>query len=351
MSDRIGMKDISKIVLFTGVIALLLLLFSAMMHPAKWLETKEYQNRDTRYIMIGEQPADTIDVLNIGDSLSLSVFNPMELWREKGYTGFNIGADGLRMAECYYSIKNACKNQKPKVLMMETLYLFRYSLTDDSVMLLSQPIYYRVPSLKYHNIWKSLFERPSVMIYHRGYTVNENQGPYEGPANYMDLPLEDTKAKTDIPSFNKKWFDRIKNYCDENDIELILYSSASAKNYNWERVHNLEAFAEEEGVEYYDLNQRAGEIGINWEEDTNDGGDHMNYFGSVKSTKFFGDLLASKGIVTDHRGDAAYQDWDEELVDFDRLVKDMKGQSFQDIFKQRERDIWNKKYNMHQEMP
>ena len=90
MSDGIGMKDISKIVLFTGVIALLLLLFSAMMHPAKWLDTKQYQNRDTRYIMIGEQPADSIDVLNIGDSLSLSVFNPMELWREPQQTGTRL---------------------------------------------------------------------------------------------------------------------------------------------------------------------------------------------------------------------------------------------------------------------
>ena len=67
----------------------------------------------------------------------------------------NIGADGLRMAESYYSILNACKKQNPKVLLIESLYLFRYSLGDDTQMLLSQPIYYRVPFLKYHNIWKS----------------------------------------------------------------------------------------------------------------------------------------------------------------------------------------------------
>lgn len=342
MSDR--MKNTSKIICFALILVILLSVFSSMMHPVKWVYDKDYQNRDARYILISDQPENTIDIMNIGDSLSLSAFNPMELWRDFGYTSFNIGADGLRMAESYYSIKNACRKQNPKVLLIESLYLFRYSLKDDSIMLLSQPIYYRVPFLKYHNIWKSLVERPNVMVYHRGYTVNENVWPYVGPADYMDLPLEDKNQNMTVSAFNRAWFRRIKDYCDDQNIRIIIYSSISPMNYNRERIGNIEQFAKEEGVDYVDLNEHNGEIGINWEEDTNDAGDHTNYFGSRKVTGFLGNYIASNCAQTDHRGDAAYSDWDEELAEFDKLVEEMDGLSFQDIFEQREQEIWNKKY-------
>lgn len=340
MTDK--MKNILKIAVFGAGVLVLLLLFSLMMRPQKWFDEKLIQNRDSRYIQITEQKENTIDVLNIGDSLSLSVFSPMELYRQQGFTGFNIGADGLRLAESYHYLKNACKRQKPKVLMIESLYLFRYKLSDDSVMLLSQPIYYHVPFIKYHNIWKALVELPGVMIYHRGYTVNENSATYRGPENYMDQPIADN-GRTEIPSFNRAWFDRIKEFCDAKGIEIVIYSAASASNYNWDRVHALEDFAAQEGVTYIDLNEHIDEIGINWDEDSNDGGDHMNYFGCVKSTGFLGNYLRENADLTDHRGDENYSDWDSELVYYDQLVKDMDNMSFHDIHNIRESMIKQQK--------
>ena len=238
-------KNILKIILFCSIFLALLMVFSLMMKPQKWFDEKLIQNRDARYVQMTEQPENTIDVLNIGDSLATCTFSPVDLWRQQGYTGFNIGADGLRMAESYYYILNACKNQKPKVLLIESLYLFRYSLGEDTQMLLSQPIYYRVPFLKYHNIWKSLVEMPGVMIYHRGYIVNEDIGPYEGPDNYMDLELEDKNQRMTFSWLNRMWFRRIKKYCDERDIRIIIYSAVSSSNYNWTRIQAVEEFAKD----------------------------------------------------------------------------------------------------------
>ena len=125
-------KNIVKLILF-GIISLLLIIAaSAMMNPTKWFDEKLIQDRNSRTVQMMEQPDNTIDILNLGDSLSTAGFSPMELWRDQGYTSFNIGADGLRMAESYYSILNACKEQTPKVLLIESLYLFRYSLSEDT---------------------------------------------------------------------------------------------------------------------------------------------------------------------------------------------------------------------------
>ena len=83
MTDK--MKNILKIVVFGAGVLVLLLVFSLMMRPQKWFDNKLVQNRDSRYIQISEQKEDTIDVFNIGDSLSLAVFSPMELWRQQGH--------------------------------------------------------------------------------------------------------------------------------------------------------------------------------------------------------------------------------------------------------------------------
>ena len=111
-------KSIVKLILFGGITLLALVIASAMMKPTKWFDEKLIQDRNARTVQMMEQPENTIDVLNLGDSLSTAGFSPMELWRDQGYTSFNIGADGMRMNEAYYAVVEACEKQKPKYLMI-----------------------------------------------------------------------------------------------------------------------------------------------------------------------------------------------------------------------------------------
>ena len=340
---RENRNSLLKIILFGVILVSLIIAASAMMNPTKWFDEKLIQNRNSRAIQMMEQPDYTIDIMNIGDSLSTAGFTPMELWRQQGYTSFNIGADGLRMAEAYYAVIEACEKQNPKYLMIESLYMFRYSTGQDMQMVLSQPLYHLFSFLRYHSIWRFKIEGPGVMIYHRGYTVNENVGEYEGDPGYLDLDLEAGNRMT-IPAFNSYYFDKIKEFCDGRGIRIVIYSMPSASNYNWERISEVEAFAKEKGVEYVDLNQIADRIGIDWEWDTNDGGDHMNLTGATKVTNYFGEYFRGKGDLTDHRGDPGYSDWDEELAEYDQLVKDMDGKSFQDIWQEQKDKAWDEKY-------
>ena len=75
-----------KLILFGGITLLLLVIASAMMKPTKWFDEKLIQDRNARTVQMMEQPDNTIDVLNLGDSLSTAGFSPMELWRDQGYT-------------------------------------------------------------------------------------------------------------------------------------------------------------------------------------------------------------------------------------------------------------------------
>ena len=337
-------KSIVKLILFGAITLLAVVIASAMMRPTKWFDENKIQDRNARTVQMMEQPAYTIDVFNLGDSLSTAGFSPMELWREQGYTSFNIGADGIRMQEAYYAVVEACEKQKPRYLMIESLVLFRYAMGQDLQMTLSQPLYHRFAFLKYHNIWKSLVEEEGIMVYHRGYTVNQNVWEYDGEEDYLDLDIDDPNSKMSVSTFNSLVFDRIKVFCDKKGIQIIIYSMPSAKNYNQVRINAMESFAKEKGVTYIDLNGKTDELGLDWSQDTNDGGDHMNLNGARKVVRYFGNYFRNNLDLTDHRGDPAYSDWDEELVEYDKLVEEMEGKSFLDIYTEKKDKEWDEKY-------
>ena len=350
--------DARRIAAFGLLFVLLLTLFSKLMQPTKWFDAQRLQNRNARIAQMMEQKEDTIEIMNIGDSLSLTGFNPMELWKGKGYAAFNIGADGIRMSEAVYAVEEACAAQHPKYLLMESLPLLRYSNKSDMQMLISQPLYHRFPFLKYHSIWKTVIDGPGNKIYHRGYLVNARTDPYLGEADYLtDRRIKDTYV-AQVPALNRWYFRRIHRFCEQRGITLILYSMPSPEIYNLPRVELMQAFAGEEGVPYIDLNRHVAEIGIDWAADTSDAGDHLNVYGSRKATLYLAGCLeelagggeagalagseagttdtagesgAAFPPLTDHRADPAYQDWNEEIPAYDALVEKMKGKNFGDL--------------------
>ena len=334
MTDN-RIRNAGRLILFGILFLVLLTLFSAALNPTKWFDDKRIQDRNARITQMMEQRPDSIDILNLGDSLSQSAYTPMELWRQKGYTSFNVGMDGLLMPEAYYALKEACEDQKPRYLLMEALPLCRLPENMDMQILISQPLYHRFAFLKYHSLWKTFVEGKGVRIYHKGYLINRIEDAYTGDLNYLDGEVHDDWA-TEVPKDNQKWFEKIRKLCDEQDIRIILYAMPSPKNYTWERVNGLQAFADEEGIEFIDLNSRYDEVGIDWSLDTGDRGDHLNLNGATKVAEFFGDRLSEYGNLTDHRQDPAYKSWEDELVEYDKLVDEMEGISFYNV--QRKRD-------------
>lgn len=321
------MKNICRLALFSATFIFLLTMASVLINPTKWFDDMRIQDRNARITQMMEQDPDTIDILNLGDSLSLSGMTPMELWRQRGFTAFNIGADGILMPEAYYALIEACDEQKPEYLLLETLQLFRLPKNEDMQILVSQPLYHRFAFLKYHSLWKTFLEGRGNRIYHKGYLINRIVRRYKPDPDYMNQKLPD-RDKTVIPDFNRKWLEKIIKYCESKDIKIVLYSLPSPSNYNGERVSSIERLAEEYDLPYIDINEKRSELGINLKKDFSDRGDHLNLNGAVKVTGFFGEYLAQSGRLTDHRKDAAYKSWDEELIEYDQLVEEMEGTSF-----------------------
>ena len=122
--------------------------------------------------------------------------------------------------------------------------------------------------------------------------------------------MKETEETKKIPKSNKLYVKIIKEYCDLNGIQFILYSSPSPVNWDMEKHNGIEKLAKELDVEYIDLNLMQDQIQIDWTKDTRDKGDHLNYTGSLKVTKFLAEYLNEKNLP-DHRNEESYKSWDE----------------------------------------
>ena len=289
-------------------------------------------HRDARLAGIDKEQPGQIDVLCVGNSLGICGVDPMELYRNFGYTAYNAGCEMQMPVETYFTIKKALETQDIKVIMWEANNLSKHHKNLDAYgSRLAEGMRYQFPFLRYHYVWKNRINGFIPRRYFKGFAVNEVIKPYtKGP--YYDYSDEHTDVFAKEQYY---YFDRIKRMCDEKGIKLVLYGVPSPVSYNIRMHRGLAKMAKEGGVDFLDGNEVLEEIPIDWDKDTFDEGDHLNYYGSKKLTDYLAKYLVKECDLVDHRGDPAYQSWTDLLTDYDQEIRDMEGTSYPRIEKRR----------------
>ncbi len=334
-------KNAVKIGVFGLILLVLIALLGIFYSPKIWFPKNRIQDRTSRFASIELEEPESLDVITIGDSLSDMDFTPMELWRNYGYTGYNAGCQGQSIDETYFMLKKVLQTQTPKVVLLEGEVVFRGSTGERIQSSLAQQIYYYLPALRFHNLWKRHFDPEGVRIYHHGYCVNGTVGEYTGPADYLAEDLPDYKTLNAAP-FVEEYLSLIKELCDEKGVELVMYTVPSPKNYNQRRVDKVAELAANIGASFIDLNAKVDEIGLDWSTDSSDGGDHLNVKGAAKVTIYLGEYLTQNYEFIDRREDKNFLAWNEELESYDQLVEEMDGRYFGDIEAERYGINWDK---------
>jgi hypothetical protein len=101
----------------------------------------------------------------------------------------------------------------------------------------------------------------------------------------------------------------------------ILVSSPSTKNWNFKKHNCINQYAKQHSLSYLDMNLSVEEMDINWNEDSKDGGDHLNLKGAQKATTFLGSWLKNKLELPDHRAEESYQPWNTQLEKYHKLIE------------------------------
>lgn len=306
---------------FTAFILCLLTLLAAssfVFHP-KNNSASSGMEQPTANGILGERE-NTIDVLVLGDSEAYSGISPIQIWKNTGYTSYVCSSAGQTLDYTTVLLSRALENQQPKYVFLETDTIYT-NVTTDKAFLTSLGESFSV--FRYHDRWKSL----SISDFFKGvkFTWKDDYKGYiysnsivsVKPDNYM----RETDAVKEVSDQNMQYISDIKELCDDNGAELILLSTPSVKNWNYEKHNGIRQIADELECEYIDLNLKNDELKIDWAKDTRDAGDHLNYSGAVKVTNYLSDYLESKGDLTDHRNDVKYGIWYTAEKKYDTVVK------------------------------
>ena len=273
------------------------------------------------YGFLGE-PEDTIDVVVLGDSESYSAVSPLTIWKNAGYTTYVCGTAGQPLPLSYSILEEVFRHQSPKYVFLETLEIFR-EITDDHLISFALSRY--EPIFRYHRRWMTLrgedFSKEPQATYRSDYL---GQYPKEeiqpGPEDPYMIP---SGERAPIPGLNRSYVAALDRLCKENGAQLVLFSTPSSVNWNYSLHNAVNALADKLECEYIDMNLKLDEIPIDWSRDTRDNGDHLNTFGAIKVSAFLSSYLQSGHLLTDHRGDPAYRDWDRRLSLFESLFTDV----------------------------
>lgn len=314
---KTALKRITGCVAFILIITMLLLIFSYIFMPKNNQKEFGMDNASANGIL-GEK-SETIDVLVLGDSEAYSSITPMQMWKDYGFTTYVCATSAQYLSYSEEMLKQAFVKQKPKLVIMETNAIYRDMKFEKSIMTVAED-YFSV--FKYHDRWKNMSRNDFLGKVEytwtddfKGFHYNTNIAKADA-SNYMK-PSD--KAEK-INPLNRTYIQSMVNFCRENSADFLLVSTPSTVNWNCQRHNGIEQLANELGVKYIDLNMGKTKVDIDWNKDTRDNGDHLNYSGAVKTTDFLGKYIKENYNMPDNRNNADYIKWNESLVRYTKKV-------------------------------
>lgn len=281
-----------------------------------------------------EIPEKSVDVLFIGASTCFCTVDPLELYEDHGITSYDFTSSVQPFELSLLFMEEAMKTQKPKVIGLELLSLFKeldesnmdnlnYGLTDLPFSLtkakgvadmfrddLGTGLAYLIPMVQYKDRWQELtkedikpWEDPLTMGAYTPDTISEEPIDF---SDYGDEP--DTK---DVPERNREIFLRMLDLCKKNDIELFCFKSP---NVGWKlgETKGARAICEEFGIPFIDYFSLMDELDIDASKDFRDTS-HLNRTGSEKASEYMGRFLKENYSLSDERGTVRGEPWKRAL--------------------------------------
>ena len=285
------------------------------------------------------------DVIFIGDCELYENISPMVLWEEYGINSYIRGTAQQLIWQSYYLMEETFTYEKPKVAVFNVLSLkynepqketynrmtldymkwsrskvgsIKASMTEEESFL-----DYVFPLLRYHSRWNELTSDDFKYFWHRdpvtfnGYYMRVDVLPAE------NVPEGKVLADYSFGENAWKYLDKMVELCRENDVELVLVKAPSLVPYwydEWET--QVEAYAAEHDLKYYNFLEVTDEIGLDYSKDTYDAGLHLNLSGAEKMAHYFGKILTDECGLLSRRGEESLEaDWQEKREAYDAEIE------------------------------
>ncbi len=308
-----------RAVAFAMVVLLLLVAAGKLCDPIRLGLQDSVSERERYLLHLLSEPEDMVDVAVLGDSESYTLLSTYQLWKDAGIASYIGGQSGQWIGESYFSLKKILKRQSPKVVILETNEFFSRgdaSVIKDAAKSAQEFARQMFPILKYHRFWKMEPADPKLQTtIFNGFELRAAVAPYTG-GGYMHT----TDDRTPVTFITRYYLDKIKRLCDAHGTKLLFVTAPSPVNHTMQRHNEVQALADALAVPYLDLNLNTEELGIDWNLDTLDGGDHLNYTGCRKATAYLQRYMQTHYTLPDRRKDARYETWSKRAAEFEKLL-------------------------------
>lgn len=335
-----GMKVLSFII----VLALLLELFSVTLFSKK--AATQYKNAFSKSYSFTTEPENSIDIALIGSSDLYSGFVPVKIWDRYGYTSTVISTPKQTVERSSMFLDELLKTQSPRLIVFETDMFYagvpvkgidgdtqQVEVIHENKMKtiiktignaqIGENIENHFTVFMFHDAWKKLNikaltkmarEKNSVTCEH-GYNFNKIIFPTKDN-NRMDF----TDELEEIPQENLPYIKRMLDVCRENNIKAAFIEMPSLTSWSYARHNAVSKLAQDNNIPFIDLNSKEifNKTQIKCESDFRDDGNHLNYFGAVKATRYLGEMIYDTydDILTDRRADESFAYWQQSSEDF-----------------------------------
>lgn len=255
-----------------------------------------------------------ISLISIGNSDLYSGLNPMQLWHDYGITAFNISAAKQNMKLSFYMFKYALMVQRPKCLLLEVDQFFEEREEIESEGYEYTALSYCYPLYKKSKEWDKIKDEKFIKkedskhrLNYLGFYDSREVKSYHGGFHYMKKSHQREK----LPRLTQKYLPQILSLAKENNCEVLFVEFPSQTSWNYQRYNTVCDIANQYHIPYIDFNVRQYHTGFDWKTDSRDGGNHLNYYGATKMTKYIGEYLKEHYTLEDDRKNLEYQDYQE----------------------------------------
>ncbi|MGI6756047.1 MAG: hypothetical protein ACOX4F_08575 [Atopobiaceae bacterium] len=229
----------------------------------------------------------SMDVLIAGDSSAMCGLSPAVLKEETQLSSYNAACPRQSIETSSDVIRNVWQYQTPKYVVLDVNNLFTETGSDLAIKEYAARVF---PLLRNHTNWKLLLQGK---LGAEGANISSDLGYYPSSdvvACTNTSYMQTGDAPTEIPAATRIYLEDIQRICAEHGATLVLVNVPNAAEWSQAKHDLVETWAEEHNALYFDANTDAS-VGIDWSQDTRDGGMHLNQSGATKATSWLANVL------------------------------------------------------------
>ena len=335
------LKNLLGIIAVLLAFAIDLTLITMLLQPKYMTDLEEGSFISQYYREAGDH-----DVLFVGDCEVYANFSPLEMFRQQGITSYIRGTSQQLIWQSYYVLKETFRYETPKVVVYN-VNAMRYSepvseaynrLTIDNMRWSAEKIdiiqasmmeeedflSYVFPILRYHSRFDKLTLEDLEYLFKtrdntwQGYQMHTSVKPVG------TLPTKRVLANYAFGDICWEYLEKMRLLCQENGAEFVLIKAPSLYPYWYEEYDaQIKEYAAKHDLRFYNLTECIDAIGLDFSQDTYDGGLHLNLTGATKLSGYFARILAENHGVADHRQDPEIANlYNEKLARYDEACNE-----------------------------